>query len=411
MAFFPTTEMPEALPQFEASLSKYFRVEDHFDLVASISHDTPEAELRNRFDIDLYVTAKARYLTVKEKVVVRDKLIDLIDEEGGFTERVKMVMYFLFMFRDPRYREFICQVVGKKQGKWDTSIFSDTQTEFFPHAGGRKAFTNLRQFLSQTGIIEEGSWKAHMPDPSKWFPAAVQIASSSIDDARARKNFLASPHGFLIRHGIHALLNVTPEELSRLELGGTYEENEDLLPEIELPVAASRIDIAEFKPWNRVAPPGRKGGLVISTTDPTVLERANHQHYLLEKRICALCKDRGLEPMNNQHIDLVVDFADTSAVFEMKSCGLNAVRGQIRRAISQLLEYRYLYRGNLRPQVVACAVVERKPRGHLTWMIGYVESLGIGLIWKNDQNDRFNCGDMTKNLLAGVLPQVTQADF
>ncbi len=131
------SEMPEALPQFEASLSKYFRVEDHFALVASIAHDTPEAELRNRFDINLYVTAKARYLIVKDKVVVRDKLIDLIGEQGGFTERVKMVMYFLFMFRDPRYREFICRVVGKKHGKWDTSVFSDTQTEFFPHAGGR----------------------------------------------------------------------------------------------------------------------------------------------------------------------------------------------------------------------------------------------------------------------------------
>src|ERR1039458_7440754 len=110
------SEMPEALPQFEASLSKYFRVEDHFDLVASISHDTPESELRARFDTDLYVTARARYLIVKDKIVFRDKLIDLIHEEGGFTERVKMVMYFLFMFRDPRYGEFICQAVGGKHG-------------------------------------------------------------------------------------------------------------------------------------------------------------------------------------------------------------------------------------------------------------------------------------------------------
>jgi hypothetical protein len=130
VAFLRLKEMPEALPQFEASLSKYFRVEDHFALVASISHDTPEAELRDRFDIDLYVTAKARYLIVKDKVVVRDKLIDLIHEEGGFTERVKMVMYFLFMFRDPRYREFICKILGTNHGKWDTSIFSDAQAEF-----------------------------------------------------------------------------------------------------------------------------------------------------------------------------------------------------------------------------------------------------------------------------------------
>ena len=146
VAFLSTESMADPLPQFEASLSKYFRVEDHFALVASIFHDTPETELRARFDNDLYVTARARYLIVKDGIVFRDKLIDFIHEEGKFTERVKMVMYFLFMFRDPRYRQFICKVLGRNHGKWDTSIFSNTQSEFFPQAGGRKAFTNLRQF-------------------------------------------------------------------------------------------------------------------------------------------------------------------------------------------------------------------------------------------------------------------------
>lgn len=145
--------MPDPLPQFEASLSKYFRVEDHCALLASISHDTPEPELRARFDTDLYVTARARYLIVTGNVVSRDKLIDLIHEEGGFTERVKMVMYFLFMFRDPRYRRFVCEVVGGNRGRWDTSIFSNTRSEFFTHAGGRKAFTNLR-LLVQTATLD-----------------------------------------------------------------------------------------------------------------------------------------------------------------------------------------------------------------------------------------------------------------
>lgn len=145
--------MLDPLPQFEASLSKYFRVEDHCALLASISHDTPESQLRSRFDTDLYVTARARYLIVKDKVVIRDRLIDFIHEEGGFTERVKT----LFMFRDPRYRRFICEVVGRNHGKWDTSVFADTHSEFFARAGDRKAFTNLRQFLCQTGILDAAS--------------------------------------------------------------------------------------------------------------------------------------------------------------------------------------------------------------------------------------------------------------
>jgi hypothetical protein len=100
---------------------------------------------------NFYATARARYLIVEEGIVRRDRLVNLIHDEGAFSERVKMAMYFLFMFRDPRYREFICNVVGRKNGKWDTKVFSESRSGFFEHAGGRKAFTNLRQFLSQTG--------------------------------------------------------------------------------------------------------------------------------------------------------------------------------------------------------------------------------------------------------------------
>jgi len=123
--------MINPLTKSVASLSKYIRVEKYYELLASITEDTPERRLRSDFDQNLYVTAKARYLTVKGGMVLRDKLIDLVHVEGGFTERVKMVMYFLFMFRDYRYREFICGVVADKNGKWNASIFSDTHSGFF----------------------------------------------------------------------------------------------------------------------------------------------------------------------------------------------------------------------------------------------------------------------------------------
>jgi hypothetical protein len=149
--------MPDQLPQFVSSLSKYIRVEKYYELLTEISHDTPESTFRAGFDPNLYATAKQRYLIVADGKVIRDKLVDFVHDEGSFTERVKMVMYFLFMFRDARYREFICKEVAKRDGKWDTSIFRDTHSEHFPNAGGHKAFTNLRQFLFQTGILDEHS--------------------------------------------------------------------------------------------------------------------------------------------------------------------------------------------------------------------------------------------------------------
>jgi hypothetical protein len=166
--------MRDRLPKFVSSLSKYIRVERYYDLVASISHDTPESALRARCDPDLYATAKQRYLIVTNGKVIRDKLVDFVHDEGAFTEPVQMVMYFLFMFRDPRYREFICKEVGKRDGKWDTSIFRDTSSEHFRKAGGRKAFTNLRQFLFQTGILDDRTLTVQIADPSRWPLTAIK---------------------------------------------------------------------------------------------------------------------------------------------------------------------------------------------------------------------------------------------
>ncbi len=146
--------MASPLPNYVSSLSKYYRAEAHYPLLAAIVEDIPEPKLRAKFDPDLYATGKQRYLTVHNGVVVRDKLVDLVHEEGEFTERVKMAMYFLFMFRDESYRGFICSELSKR-GKWRTSIFRDTHSNYFAGRGGHKAFTNLRQFLFQTDTRDE----------------------------------------------------------------------------------------------------------------------------------------------------------------------------------------------------------------------------------------------------------------
>lgn len=142
--------LPDVLPQYVGSLSKYIRAERYYDLLSSITGDISESELRAKFDPDLYATARARYLIIENGIVRHDKLVDLVHEEGAFTDRVKMVMYFLFMFRDRRYREFICDVVGHNNGKWDSEVFPGDHEEFFEGAGGTRVFTNLRQFLHQT---------------------------------------------------------------------------------------------------------------------------------------------------------------------------------------------------------------------------------------------------------------------
>lgn len=135
-------------------------------------------------------------------------------------------------------------------------------------------------------------------------------------------------------------------------------------------------------------------------------ERSNMQHWLLEKAIVDLCSTSHLVPLTNQHIDLLVRSGLTSVVFEMKSCAPEGVAGPLRRAVWQLLEYRYLYRGALGPDVRLCIVIERRPRASYEWLIGFLEHLEIGIIWRNDGDDGLSCSDFTKTLLGGVLPQI-----
>jgi hypothetical protein len=135
-------------------------------------------------------------------------------------------------------------------------------------------------------------------------------------------------------------------------------------------------------------------------------ERANMQHWLLEKAIVDLCAESNVIPLTNQHIDLLVQAGPVSIVFEMKSCGPREVAGPLRRAVWQLMEYRYLYRDALGTDVRLCVVIQRRPRGSCEWLIGFLEHLGIGIVWKNDGDGALSCSDFTKTLLADILPPI-----
>jgi hypothetical protein len=401
------------LPDFVSSLSKYHTVKAHFEILLAIDHDMPVEELIGPLDEDLVATARQRYLLMENKnIVIRDRLVDLAHTERDFTERMRMLMYFLFMFRDRRYRDFICHIVGKDRGKWDTTVFpSATAGEAeFAREGGRKAFTNLRRFLIHTGILNE-EYKVHFPELALWFPWAVEICAQYITDAAARQHFLTSPHGFLIKYRLNALLNATPEELSAVELGGTYEAVNDSLPTYESPERPGIVELFDFRLWDRARPTRVNLATITSNTDPAVLERANHQHFLLEKAMVALCRENGLRTRTNRHIDVLAENDNESIIFEMKSSGPGATRAQIRRALSQLFEYRYLYRESLQAKQHLCVVIERKPRGTQEWLIPYLASVGVGLIWKNDDSDLLNCLADTRDRIAHLIPQLLQPNF
>jgi hypothetical protein len=396
---------PSHLPDSRSSLTKYIWLKAHYELLKSIENDTTVERLKADFDHDIVATARKRYLTEEAGVVRRDKLIDLIQEEGAFTLRVKMVMYFLFLFRDPRYRSFICEKVAGTDGRWDASIFHSETGSSFSSVGGIKAFTNLRQLLVQADLLDEGTFTVKVfPALSSWLPDAIEIAAAHIEDAVAQQAFLSSPQAFLIKYGLQGLLNTTAGQLAKVDMQIVYEESADQLPVYPPSNTGAPLTSSGFKTWKKSAPPKKKGLEAAEIlSNPALLERANGQHFLLEEMMAAICNKNGHTPIYNAYIDLFIESNAGTLLFEMKSCTISSTRSQIRRAISQVFEYSYLYRDKLRPHVQGCIVVERKPRGADQWLIKYVEFLGVGLVWKRDGSDEFRCTQETSNWLARFL--------
>jgi hypothetical protein len=322
-----------------------------------------------------------------------------------------MVMYFVFLFRDPRYRSFICDKVAIKDGRWDTGAFKANSGSFFEGSGTTKAFTNLRQLLVQADLLHDKLFEPKpFPELSLWFPDAVETASAYITNAVAKQEFLGSPQSFLVRYGIHGLLNSTPVELSKVEVQISYEESADQLPIYPAgPARGASGSATSLKAWAKTAP-SKRSDLTPSEilNNPALLERANNQHFLLEKLVCEGCRADGLLPQYNIHIDLVVATPLGTILFEVKSCHIGSTRLQLRRAISQVLEYSYVYRDRVKQPIQPCIVVERRPREMDEWLIEYVEFLKVALVWKNDLSNELGCRQKSFDLLSPHIRRLEQ---
>lgn len=158
---------------------------------------------------------------------------------------------------------------------------------------------------------------------------------------------------------------------------------------------------ARSRPVEKARPDGH-----VSKKGSVEFERDDMQHFLLEKEIVDLCRANNIMPLTNRHIDVVARVGPVSVVFEMKACDQADVSAPLRRAVYQLLEYSYFYRDKLTPDTRLCIVIEHRPKGKSEWLLGYLEHLRIGLIWRNEGVEEFGCTELTKTLVGEVLPQV-----
>jgi len=115
------------------------------------------------------------------------------------------------------------------------------------------------------------------------------------------------------------------------------------------------------------------------------VERASVVHDLLVRTMSARLSSNDLQPFYNDLIDLYCTIDGTTFIFEMKSTTDKNQLSQVRSAVSQLYEYRFLHNMDGATLVV---VLDKPP--HEPWVIEYLlEDRAMLLCWLS--GDHFEC--------------------
>jgi hypothetical protein len=118
-------------------------------------------------------------------------------------------------------------------------------------------------------------------------------------------------------------------------------------------------------------------------------ERRNIIHKILVEKMDHILKGLNGKSFENAHIDLYGEVPGKGSIlFEMKSGGENLL-AQVRKAVSQLYEYRYRYNKIIHTDSKLCLVLTTYPDS-IPWVIDYlVKDRGILICWFDDDKVAF----------------------
>ncbi len=326
---------------------------------------------------------RARFLLVEGDRVVYDRFLSLALNEGPSSPRVRKVMFLLWALRDGRLRGFILDRVADAKGKWRASQLANKAnasyfTQWLQPGSSAKARSNIEFFLSEAGIYRQATRSIDLDYEDGWLAEAMVIASQHATSRTAEAAILRDPVGFLFDNGLHGLASLTSADREAASM------NQPVATDAvgDERAAAWAAEPAAMRDWTpRVINPGQTSKSAASL-DPVLLERANAAHLALEQAVAHLALGLGLQPRCNVSLDMVIETETGHALLEMKSCTHKNFHAQVRRAVSQLLEYRFVYRDDLGGDVTLAIVAEVAPPRTKQWLVDYVDSLGIILSWR-----------------------------
>jgi hypothetical protein len=110
-------------------------------------------------------------------------------------------------------------------------------------------------------------------------------------------------------------------------------------------------------------------GVIQHLVDQAKLERASRSHEEMRSLLARIARRAGFATSTNKYVDLCASNAERIFLFEVKSTTTANYHVQVRGAVSQLYEYRYIQR---LPKAVLSAVLEEKPPAKFDWLIDYL---------------------------------------
>ncbi len=149
---------------------------------------------------------------------------------------------------------------------------------------------------------------------------------------------------------------------------------------LEEPLLPKKYNLDEY---NGVAGSVRRAkGMLTVMVDDATKERAEKAHKMLVEMVAKKIRRAGAIPRNNPIVDLAATVKGDDFLFEMKSTTDGNVHSQVRRAISQLYEYRYMQQIPLAKLVV---VIENPPPDEKKWLVDYVvKDRELLIAWDGD---------------------------
>lgn len=351
------------------------------------------------------LVSKRFLLMNSDGTIAYDHFLSLAAAHGLGTPFIRKVMYFLWAYRDERIRRFICEIVASPTGKWQVrQLLNKANSTFFEEwlqeSTARKARSNFEYFIvEETKIVDGGD--VHLELDDGWLDQAAIAAAQHETDPVVREELLANPAAFLERRGWLGLVNITKAQLPATSPILTS----DTIPLQDVEINVDPWSPAAGKNWGRKSPTHSGKTSTLANIDLVSRERANKSHFELEKILADLAVGQHLAPKSNQNIDMYFDVPDGTVLAEIKSCTDSNFHSQLRKGISQLFEYRFLYKTLFGSGVTMLLLVETIPPRGKRWLIEYATSLGIVLAWKDHSGALVSSCALPK-ALSGIVAKV-----